>query len=505
MTEADATVDSLAQRLAAQGRDALVDRLRGAYADAAAAHSDIVRLDDARIEQMVQDAADRADGLQWRRALATVAAQELGIELSGALSHPAVAQAQKLVGAPSYEDSLSELVERRYEPVSVPTPPVLGDGGPLAAVPTEPEAAPDPEPEAEAELEREPEPEPEPEFEPEPEPEFESEPELSGTAPVDTSHHGEAVIEEPEPLDDAAHDDDFLPPPTPLRPVIAEIPLPAVDEPSAGVNVPVAADLAGGGALVAGGDADGAEPPAADPPDEEATAVHHLEPAGPHSTDGHHPPPPTHTIGGDISAHTATPSARPGGPVPVSDFGHLQPVESTVADAFEEHGPPAEHDHPTAAWSPHDEGAWDDEDEFEDDEHETHPAEAHPALQQAPLPLDDDDDDELRLSAFHLGGVANLPTGKDPIDVLLSAHGLDILRPTGEIIGRLGWTEIENLEVPQPRGRRRRRAKGDQATLIVRTRHGDASFEVPGFNAEELRDLIEPTSTRFSRLARPSY
>lgn len=481
MTEADATVDSLAQQLAAQGRDALVERLRGAYADAAAAHSDIVRLDDARIEQMVQDAADRADGVQWRRALATVASEELGIDLSAALSHPAVAQAQKLVGAPSYEDSLAELVERKYEPATAPPAPALDDSGPLTAVPAAPS---DPV----------------------------SAPASVVTAASDGDHTGEAVIEEPEPLDGDGGHDDFLPPPTPLRPATPELQLPHVDDHDGTANVPVAADLAGGGVLGATGAGNGVEPQAADPepePDPAATAVHHLPPVRPlptdehDPTDEHRPPLPTHTIGGELSAHTATPSPRPGGAVPPSDFTHLQPVESDAPHAFTEHEH-AEHDPPTAAWDPHEEGAWDGEEEFEDDGHAAHPTEAHEAPDQAELPLDDDDD-ELRLSAFHLGGVANLATNKDAIDVLLSAHGLDILRPTGEIIGRLGWTEIENLEVPQPRGRRRRRAKGDSATMIVRTRHGDASFDIPGFSAEELRDLVEPTSVRFSRLARPSF
>ena len=60
----------------------------------------------------MQIAAERADGLQWRRALAGVAAEELGVSVTEALSHPAVARAQTLVGAPSYEQSLAELIAR---------------------------------------------------------------------------------------------------------------------------------------------------------------------------------------------------------------------------------------------------------------------------------------------------------------------------------------------------------------------------------------------------------
>ena len=62
-----------------------------------------------QLEAMVQRDADRADGLQWRRALAAVAADELGIGLGEALAHPAVARAQAIVGAPSYEKSLAQL------------------------------------------------------------------------------------------------------------------------------------------------------------------------------------------------------------------------------------------------------------------------------------------------------------------------------------------------------------------------------------------------------------
>jgi hypothetical protein len=110
MTAVDGADETLADRIAARGRDALVERLRKAYADAAASHSDIVSLDSKRIEVLVQSAADRADGLQWRRALANVASEELGVSLAEALTHPAVRQAQEQLGAPSYEASLAELV-----------------------------------------------------------------------------------------------------------------------------------------------------------------------------------------------------------------------------------------------------------------------------------------------------------------------------------------------------------------------------------------------------------
>jgi len=106
MTE---NLDQVAGRIADKGRKALIDRLRPAFEEAAAAHADVLELDADKLEQMVQSAADRADGLQWRRALASVATEELGIGLAEALGHPAVARAQTIVGAPSYEESLAAI------------------------------------------------------------------------------------------------------------------------------------------------------------------------------------------------------------------------------------------------------------------------------------------------------------------------------------------------------------------------------------------------------------
>jgi hypothetical protein len=107
------------------------------------------------------------------------------------------------------------------------------------------------------------------------------------------------------------------------------------------------------------------------------------------------------------------------------------------------------------------------------------------------------EDDGLRLTAIHLGGVANLPTNREGIDLRLSAHGLDIIRNDEEIVGRLAWSDIESLEVPSPRVRRRR--SRDRARLTVRTSQGDASFEVPGFTSEELHGRVLPLFARFGR------
>jgi hypothetical protein len=106
-------LDQTAQQIADRGREALIERLRPAFRDAATQHADVLELNDEQLEQMVQRAADRADGLQWRRALASVATEELGIGLGEALSHPAVERAQTIVGAPSYEESLAAMTAKR--------------------------------------------------------------------------------------------------------------------------------------------------------------------------------------------------------------------------------------------------------------------------------------------------------------------------------------------------------------------------------------------------------
>jgi hypothetical protein len=95
-------LEQTAQRIAEQGRGSLVDYLRPAFQRTAAAHAPVVELDAEQLERMVQSAADRADGLLWRRALAGVATDELGISLGEAVGHPAVARAQAIAGAPPY-------------------------------------------------------------------------------------------------------------------------------------------------------------------------------------------------------------------------------------------------------------------------------------------------------------------------------------------------------------------------------------------------------------------
>jgi hypothetical protein len=375
-------VDTLAQQIADRGREALVQRLRGAYADAAAAHADIVSLDEARIEALVQSAADHADGLQWRRALAGVAAQELGVSVAEALSHPAVARAQTLVGAPSYEQSLAELIARPVPPPAA----APANGSALTGASADAPAA-----------------------------VADSEPELAPDAA--------SAVPEPEP-----------PAPEPPAPEPPEPPEPTEPEPPS--------------------------------PESQPTAVHEAVPA--------------------LSPVTLAESEQEEVPETLSDELEAIEADDEIFDLLPEPEPiELETELYELAG------------EYIDDD-------APPTLEPEPFEVEDaqvvphPEDTDLRVSAVHLGGVANLPTHREGLELRLSGNGLDILQAQDEIIGRLVWDEIDALEVPHLRSRRRRQQKV-RARLVVRTSHGDASFEIPGFSSDDLRDRIEPLISRFGR------
>jgi hypothetical protein len=395
MTDTEVSVETIAHRIAARGRDALVERLRTAYDGAAAAHADLISLDPERIDALVQSAADRADGLQWRRALADVAAEELGVDATEALSHPAVARAQELVGAPSYEQSLAELIARPVPPPSEATG-TGGDGHVPDAVEAEsPESGtPTPEPPA-----------PEPPT-PSPEP--------------------ERPTPEPMPAEDLAHE-----PADSLETVEADdVVLELLPEPD---------------------------------PIEYETEVYEVEAAFAQED------------------AVASPEQRTFEPHPAQ----------TALQVEEAYAPEPESEAPAAyAAEPHPEAPT---------AYEPEPATellTAPAAEPSPLPAASPvQEDEFQFPAIHLGGVANLPTKREGLNVRLSADGLDILQGERNIIGRLIWDEIEALEVPHLRARRRQ--KQVRARLVVRTPHGDASFEVPEISAEELRDRVEPLMERF--------
>jgi hypothetical protein len=217
------TVEHTARKIAEQGREALLARLRPAFEQAAATHGEGLELDEEQLERMVQRAADRADGLQWRRALAQVATEQLGIGLGEALGHPAVARAQAIVGAPSYEEALGDLgggkpapaEEAAAEPASEPEP------EPEAAEAPDADASEPSEPAAEDESKPTPD---EPADEESPEPEVEK-------APDEQAESAEEPEHEPAPV--------AAPTPAPAASMPARAPAPA----------PAAADTAAPSAL----------------------------------------------------------------------------------------------------------------------------------------------------------------------------------------------------------------------------------------------------------------
>jgi hypothetical protein len=92
----------LAELIAQRGREVVLERLRAAFAHQAATRAPAVDLSPALLEQLVQEAAARADGALWRRSLAEATMQQMEINLSEALAHPALERAEKLVQAPGY-------------------------------------------------------------------------------------------------------------------------------------------------------------------------------------------------------------------------------------------------------------------------------------------------------------------------------------------------------------------------------------------------------------------
>ena len=165
------TLEQTAQGIADRGREALVDHLRPAFDRAAELHGDVMTLNAEQRERMVQHAVAHADGVQWRRALADVASRELGIDLVEAMSHPAVARAQAIVGAPSYEESLARLDVPEDDEEAPAEPPIAQyeDEQPLEDEQATEEHPPMPElPQAAAPAWEAPEPAPEPVAEPVP-------------------------------------------------------------------------------------------------------------------------------------------------------------------------------------------------------------------------------------------------------------------------------------------------------------------------------------------------
>jgi hypothetical protein len=438
----------LADRIASRGRDALVERLRKAYADAAASHSDIVSLDESRIEALVQSAADRADGLQWRRALANVASEELGVSLAEALTHPAVREAQEQLGAPSYEASLAELVARPVPPPATPEPDM-----PAPAPAPEPAFEPAEHLEAvsadETYVELLPEPAP---IEQEPaappvQPEMMiDEPEAHGaTGELEAVEADDAVFEllpAPEPVDYETGSYEAIPDQVEesAPPVLEQVPYePEAEQQTAEPQAPPEASAPEAAAAETPPEPPAPEAPAPEEYVGEPTQAHVLDDVAPEFT-------------GPLAPDPAAAER------PVPEASDAEPEQSAAVAVAESYG------------------------ESYGSEHTDYPPPR---------------DDNFQVLAYHLGGVANLPTGRDGLDLRLSESGLDILQPEGEIIGRLHWNEIDALEVVAVRGRLRRQAR-TLSRIVVRTKHGDASFEVPGLSSEDLEARVEPLISRYA-------
>ena len=124
-----------ARRIAERGRDALVVWLRPVFAETIASSGASETIDAVGLERMVQAAADRADGVVWRRALAEVATRELEIGLGEAAEHPAVRRAQEILGAPAYPESAAGTRTERTGRRRAPTP-----EAPAASAPSAPQA-----------------------------------------------------------------------------------------------------------------------------------------------------------------------------------------------------------------------------------------------------------------------------------------------------------------------------------------------------------------------------
>jgi hypothetical protein len=109
-------IEETARRIAELGHGALLRRLRPAFDHAAVTHAGRITVRSDELERMLEQAAQRADAAIWRRALASVAMDELDIGLFEALEHPAVIRAQEMVGAPALDRAVfSALPDLRAE------------------------------------------------------------------------------------------------------------------------------------------------------------------------------------------------------------------------------------------------------------------------------------------------------------------------------------------------------------------------------------------------------
>ena len=65
---------------------------------------------------------------------------------------------------------------------------------------------------------------------------------------------------------------------------------------------------------------------------------------------------------------------------------------------------------------------------------------------------------------------------------------------TGPCSAALPWHEIKEIDVPAPRGMRRRRKR--DAQLVVKTSQGEATFSIPALTPDEFREIATPVIER---------
>jgi hypothetical protein len=102
----------------------------------------------------------------------------------------------------------------------------------------------------------------------------------------------------------------------------------------------------------------------------------------------------------------------------------------------------------------------------------------------------------IRVAAVHLGGIETLRAGDSDIELRFSDAGLDVLKgSSGAPIGRLEWSEIQNVDFSRSR-RGLRAGRRRVQELHVGTGRGRASFELPGLTEEQLKEDLEPIVAR---------
>jgi hypothetical protein len=114
-----------------------------------------------------------------------------------------------------------------------------------------------------------------------------------------------------------------------------------------------------------------------------------------------------------------------------------------------------------------------------------------PAAQAEPEPAPG----AVRVAAVHLSGIESLRRGESDLELRFSAAGLDVLKgSSGAAIGRLTWTEIEDVSFARPR---RGLRAGRRHQLHVQTARGRASFELSGLSDRQLAEDLEPLLARW--------